>query len=141
MISTSSTAVTLVFCALVGRQEPCVDERVQHVLGLLAGAATRIRVVEHGEQLSPFTYGPRPLRGDEVAEHLAHDWDAVCPDFPERVLRVLRERTSDAADFPICLARQQPVPPDRASPTGERQQRRVAAALPAPCSPRRSFPR
>ena len=74
---------------LEGRQEPGVDQGVEH-LSRVRSALCR----EHRQQLVPLPYRPRPLSGHQVSEQLPHQRSAVRPDPLERRLRVLGQRAA-----------------------------------------------
>ena len=117
--------------ALVRGEQAGIDERVEHRFGR-SGPLLACLAREHRQQVVAPAHGACALRRHEVAEQLAHERDSLRADALERRLRVLRQRTGDAADLVIRGARQHALlavagVPDLRGGEGQQRQRTALA--------------
>ena len=117
-------------------QEPRIDELAQD-----RSAADSRRDSGNTDSSSSHSRTARvPFGGDEVAEELAHDRDALRADAVHGRLGVPRQRAADAADVAIGLRGSAARSPGPASPTASPRRRRAAAAPRARPRPRPASP-
>ena len=86
--------------------------------------------VENRQQLIPLAHRPRALGGDQVAEQLADDGDALDTDAVHRRLGVARQRAADAADVVVGLAGEQAGLAIAFLPQPDERRRRAVGSAP-----------